>query len=250
MTTGETNNDAGLAPRPDKASLLAIVGVNKEQGVLCQHNGCNHRVYRNIHVVDEGGQLLVLGSTCIKKRYGVADVLGKPSIGGTNGRQLTDEERQMLVDNTAALLERFRKEAVEQKALMLNKLQALRALARTTWQQVPVANSERPHRHQQSGSKQPPWPWVKPLGSVAYFRLRDQSCWIRVQDRGNVHMIMPWPSFDGWDEALPNSVGTPSQERGGYQVNDIIAAFDYLKNMSDVQPRVGNWSEVVPPIGI
>jgi hypothetical protein len=57
---------------------------------------------------------------------------------------LSDEERQMLVDNTAALLEKFRKEAVEQQALMLNKLQALRAMAMPTWQQMPVVNSERP----------------------------------------------------------------------------------------------------------
>jgi hypothetical protein len=249
MATREANNDSGQVPRSEKASLLAIVGVKKEQGVLCQHNGCNHRVYRNIHVVNEGGQLLVLGSTCIKKRYGAVDALGKPSAGGANGRQLTDEERQMLVDNTAALLEKFRKEAVEQQALMLNKLQALRALAMPTWQQMPVANSERPLRPPQLGSKQPPWPWVKPLGSVAYFRLRDKSYWVRVQDRSNVHMIMPWPSFDGWDEALPITVGTPSQERGGYQVKDIVAAFDYLKNKSDVKPRVGNWYEVVPRIG-
>jgi hypothetical protein len=142
----------------------------------------------------------------------------------------------------------YRIAAVEQKALMLAKLQAVRAMAMPTWQQMPVANSVRPQRHQQSGSKQPPWPWAKPLGSVAYFRLRDTSCWVRVQDRSNVHMIMPWPSFEGWDEALPRTVGTPSQERGGYQVSDIFAAFEYLKNKSDIKPRVGTWSEVVPRI--
>lgn len=62
-------------------------------------------------------------------------------------------------------------------------------------------------------------------------------------------MVMPWPSYVGWDEALPRTVGVPSEERGGYQVGDIFAAFDYLKKKSDVKPQVGNWSEVVPLSG-
>jgi hypothetical protein len=107
--------------------LLAIVEVEKSAAVQCQHPGCYHRVYKRIHVVEETGQLMVLGSTCFEKRYGSGSELGTPSIGGANGRRLTSEERQMLVDNKAALLAHFRHEYEKTKASMMAKIHALKA---------------------------------------------------------------------------------------------------------------------------
>lgn len=153
MTDPDANDASSELRVPGKATLLAIVGVEKEQGVLCQHNACKHRVYRNIHVVDEGGHLLVLGSTCIKKRYGSANFLGKPSIGGANGRQLSNDERQMLVDNTEALLERFRKEAAEQNVLTLAEQRAPGAMAPPGWQQMPTASLVRAPWRQPNGNR-------------------------------------------------------------------------------------------------
>lgn len=233
-------------PRPGstapKSSLLAIVGVEKARAVQCQHPGCNHRVYRRIHVVDEEGRLLVLGSSCFAKRYGSGAVLGQPSIGGANGRQLSDVERQMLVDNTAALLARFRQEHLETQVSMKDKLRALKAelASRPVRPEPPVVRNV---WHQ--SIKRPPWPWVKPLSSVAYFHLNDGAGWVRVQHVQGAQMLMPWPSFEGWEEVFPASVGCPDLDRGGYVITDLIHMVSYLRARSEWD-RVGNWSEAIP----
>jgi len=79
------------------AELLAIVGVDQSQRVRCGQPGCGHSVYRHIHVVREGADLIVLGSTCFEKRYGGISILGAPRYGGGSGKQLTEEERLLLV---------------------------------------------------------------------------------------------------------------------------------------------------------
>lgn len=229
-------------PKPSQANLLAIVEVEKQDAVQCQHLGCNHRVYKRVHVVEESGQLLVLGSSCFEKRYGSGALPAKPSYGGENGKKLSPEERQMLVDNTAAFMERFRLEYEASKAAMLTKLQSMKAA-------LPGLQSRTSQTLKPSGwypsVKRPPWPWVKPLSSVAYFRLKDGTSWVRVQDTQDDQLLMPWPSFDGWDEAFPASVGAPDLDAGGYRVKDIVYTVRYLRDRSEMD-RVGIWSEVVP----
>ncbi len=61
-----------------------------------------------------------------------------------------------------------------------------------------------------------PWTWAKPLSSIVYFPMRDGTAWVRVQHRGGEHLLMPWPAFEGWDEALPSSVGVAVPELGAY----------------------------------
>lgn len=90
--------------------LLAIVGVPPEERVLCGQPGCRHSVYAEIHVVQDEGRVLVLGSTCFAKRYGSAKALGSASYGGGGGRRLTPEERLLLVENTTGLLAQFERE--------------------------------------------------------------------------------------------------------------------------------------------
>lgn len=228
-----------------KASLLAIVGVEKVGAVQCQHPGCNHRVYRRIHVVNEAGHLLVLGSSCFAKRYGSRAVLGQPSIGGANGRQLSDDERPMLVDNTADLLARYRQEHLETQAAMKEKLRSLKAefVSRPVGSVPPVPPSVHNVWHQ--SIRRPPWAWVKPLSSVAYFHLKDQTGWVRVQHVQGVQMLMPWPSFEGWDEVFPTSVGSPDLDTGGYEITDLIQTVSFLRARSEWD-RVGNWSEAIP----
>jgi len=218
-----------------KASLLAIVGVEKASAVQCQNPGCNHRVYRRIHVVDEDASLLVLGSSCFAKRYGSSAVLGQPSIGGANGRQLSHEERAMLVDNTAALLALFRQEHLETQVTM--KAQVARRPDRS---ELPLVRAV---WHQ--SIKRPPWIWVKPLSSVAYFHLNDGTGWVRVQHMQGAQMLMPWPSFEGWDEVFPTSVGRPDLDTGGYEITDLIQTVSFLRARSEWD-RVGNWSEAIP----
>ncbi len=74
------------------ARLLAVVEVEKEQRIRCQQPGCNHTVYKAIHVVDEQGTLLVLGSTCFAKQYGSPTKLGDPAYGNGGGAS-ADERR-------------------------------------------------------------------------------------------------------------------------------------------------------------
>src|SRR3989338_1474078 len=99
------------------ANLLAIVSVDEDDRVRCCQPGCGKQVHRAIHVVRDGQELLVLGSTCFAKRYGDANALGSPSYGGGGGRQLTDAERELLAHNTAALLAQFEAEAQEDERL-------------------------------------------------------------------------------------------------------------------------------------
>ena len=221
------------------AALLAIVGVEKADAVQCQQQGCNHRVYRRIHVVDEAGHLMVLGSSCFARRYGSSTFLGQPSIGGANGRQLTDEERQMLVDNTAALLARFRQDHLDSQEAAKAKLRALKAESQKQLEQRKTPNVW--HK----SIKRPPWPWVNPNSSVAYFDMKDGAGWVRVQDAQGMQMLMPWPTFEGWDEVFPASVGTPNNERGGYEVKDVVHAVSFLRARSS-WVRIGIWSDVIP----
>ena len=98
-----------LCSRPSQMSkepaLLAIVVVPPSKAVSCQAPGCGHRVYAAVHVVEDGGQTLVLGSTCYAKRYGSSSALGSPKYtsGGSGGKALTDEERDLLAANAAEL---------------------------------------------------------------------------------------------------------------------------------------------------
>jgi hypothetical protein len=102
----------GLSHMTD-ARLLAVVEVPQSDRVVCQALGCKHPVYKRIHVVLENGALTVLGSECFKKLFG--EELSTPSYGSSEGRLLTAEERQLLIENTARLIAQF--EAEHQAAL-------------------------------------------------------------------------------------------------------------------------------------
>lgn len=74
-------------------NLLAIVAVDKAHRVRCQQPHCGHGVYARIHVVEDAGEILVLGSDCFAKRYGVASTGSFRGFGGGRGRgrALTDD---------------------------------------------------------------------------------------------------------------------------------------------------------------
>lgn len=91
--------------------LLAIVEVPREDRVRCHAPDCNHVVYRRIHVVREDSIISVYGSECFKKLFEGAPVSSSlPYYTSSEGRQLSKEERQMLLENTARLIERFETE--------------------------------------------------------------------------------------------------------------------------------------------
>jgi hypothetical protein len=91
--------------------LLAIVEVPRDERVRCQSPGCNHPVFRRIHVVREGETVSVLGSECFSRIFKALPVAAaSPKYSSSDGRHLTDEERHLLIENTRHLIERFEAE--------------------------------------------------------------------------------------------------------------------------------------------
>jgi hypothetical protein len=86
---------------------------------------------------------------------------------------------------------------------------------------------------------------MKPMTSMAGFRMRDGSAWVRVQHSDGRQMLAPWPAFDGWDEWLPAHFGHPCPEFGAYQVHDIQVLISYLRTHKTGEKVSGLWSEIV-----
>ena len=78
--------------------------------------------------------------------------------------------------------------------------------------------------------------------------LQDDSGWVRVQHNSGGHLLVPWPVFDGWDEALPPQVGNPSEELGGYVLRNVPAALEYLRGRRDWESKAGRWRDVLAEI--
>ena len=88
--------------------LLAVIEVPYESRVCCMAPSCGHSVYKRIHIVRQSGQLLILGSSCFSRIYaGQALATSSPRLTSTAGRQLTQEERDLLAGNTERLIEKF-----------------------------------------------------------------------------------------------------------------------------------------------
>jgi hypothetical protein len=119
--------------------LLAVVEVPQAYRVVCQAPGCKHPVYKRIHVVQKDGQLTALGSECFKKLFGEGH--SAPSYGSGEGRLLTLEERQLLVENTARLIAQF--EAEHQAALERARLAAEQQAAHRAAEQRRQVEAER-----------------------------------------------------------------------------------------------------------
>lgn len=240
------------------ARRRAIIGLDKEQAVLCQQPGCHHRVYAAVHVVQESNTYLVLGSTCFAKRYGGTKALGTAQYSGSS-RTLSDAERGLLIANTAALIakleedDRLRDAALVEAAHRLAERRASTAsapqrefeLRRVTYfPGVPtpaVLPSGRP-----SAS---PWPWQSTqLTSVAVMTAPDGRLWVRVQHQDGSQKLVPWPAFPGWEAALPAVLGPPDLEVAGYAVNDIVSALQLLQSLGFSRPKVGRWRDVLPQL--
>lgn len=235
--------------------LLAIVEVEEAERVYCAQPGCKHTVFKAVHVVRDGDHLLVLGSTCFKKRYGSATALGKAQHWGGNGKLLTSEERALLAENTEALLARFVAEEArlrEEAELKLKRLQEL--AVRSSSPPAVLATLMQPRNIAVQQGLAPrrsmPWSWMRPNSSVAAFKLHDGSGWVRVQHKDGRQFVVPWPSFEGWEEALPPVVGSPNIEMGGYEVvGQVVGAVSYLRAQAEAEKVTGLWHDVVALLG-
>ena len=115
------------------AELLAIVAVDREQRVTCQAQGCGHAVYRAIHVVRHDGEVHVYGSDCFLRLFAGVLIERARSLSGSEapmGRMLTAEERQLLVENTEALIARFEGEVESAQETAFEDAQYARRQAR------------------------------------------------------------------------------------------------------------------------
>jgi hypothetical protein len=245
-------SDSSFEATP-RAQLLAIVSVQPEDRVLCAQPNCGHSVYAQIHVVQEGEKLLVLGSTCFGKRYGGAAALGAPRHGGTGGRPLTAAERQLLANNTAALLAQFERERAAALEASL-AAEAARQADREAQHQAAL------EKHRMIESTVPvrrappapalvmtpaiPWPWMKPYASLTYFEMRDGTSWMRVTHAGGGVLLVPWPMFEAWDESLPAHVGTPHPTIEALVIPDLVHAVAYLRQSTTWEKMCGLWRDM------
>ena len=94
-------------------SLLAILEVEQSSGVICQAEGCGRHIHKRIHVVSDQDKIIVLGSGCYRKIY-----LGEERAvsyqarytDSSEGRKLSPEEVQLLIEQTNALVAQFERE--------------------------------------------------------------------------------------------------------------------------------------------
>lgn len=75
-----------------------------------------------------------------------------------------------------------------------------------------------------------PWaPEHKPHSSFLFYRLRDgQGVWVIYTCTDGGSRMVPMPVFDGWDEAMPPSLGVPALDSATYMLKDATAAMVYL----------------------
>lgn len=241
----------------NQRKLLAVVSVDHKKRVRCQHPGCTQTIYSEVHVISDGGTLKVIGSTCIKK--GDYGDLGKAAFTGGpgSGKTLSDEERELLANNTAELVRKLeaqynarilaqeqleaqaaaaqaaKKEAQRAKFLAIKQMLAEQSLRRPAG---PVVNPGSALRSQTI-----PWAWVDPMRSMLYLKMQDGSHWLRVQARvsdGGKHHLVPFPVFDGWDEYLPPKFGHPNTASDGYELTDLIGAISFMRSLKPVSEVV------------
>ena len=207
--------------------LLAIVAVEKEDRVQCQQLGCGKGVYARIHVVNEDGKLTVLGSDCYSKRFGVTSTTDFKGLGGGSGQKLSDEERQLLVENTTALIAKLTEDHEREMAAARAKLAALKAAFQLR-QQGPAV-SPAPYHSEISPpdsedaadhSRNPP-EWAKlqkKNTSLFAYGLSPGEGFVLIQSATHEGcFIAPIPGpFEGWDEALPPSLGALDSAQSVY----------------------------------
>jgi len=234
---------------PGGATLRAIVALDPKERVRCQQPGCGHSVYAAVHVVEEDGRLLVLGSTCFSKRYGGPEALGAAQYGAGSGRRLSEEEREMLLQNTQALLARFEQEATAAARAHAARLEEFwRKQAALTSLRPPAPPPRVPspqavaHRSAKPSS---PWPWQMAWTSVALFSAPDGRDWVRVQHEDGSQKLVPWPKFEGWTMALPQGVGIADTSLDAIAVDNIVEAIRILQSSGFRGPFVGAWQDVL-----
>lgn len=204
-------------------------------------SNCNHPIHKRIYVVEDAGDIKLIGSTCVTKDgYATGIDLSQPaySVSSGNGRELSEDERQILISNTHVLLDLLKAEYEAQLANASAQAQAtaqtLAAKTRPAYtpppRPAPTATGPKLVVGEALRNALPPWPWVDPLRSVLFMQMQDGTSWLRVQarDSGNHHLI-PYPVFVGWKEFLPSHLGQINDTRDGFEVPNIGPALAFMR---------------------
>jgi hypothetical protein len=189
-----------------------------------------------------------LGSDCFAKRYGDGHLASAPGFGGGGGRVLTEAEREMLVNNTKALLAQFEAERLRELELAeqarqkeresleaqrntfiakvgaLKERMALFQTRRPDYQQQPMLMPEPAHVEV---IPLPTWASLKNQHSSFFaYGLGNGQCWVLMQSATHDGcFIAPAPTAcESWDEALPGSLGVVDIEREVYVSDKSINA--------------------------
>ena len=80
------------------------------------------------------------------------------------------------------------------------------------------------------------------MGSAfIFYRWRDGSTWVVYTLQDASYAIAAWPrAEEGWDEALPPSVGKPDKILGVYRASDLPSAMTFLANRADIVRATSN----------
>lgn len=86
-----------------------MTSVDDEHKLVCQAPGCGRGIAKAIHVIrDQAGDIRVIGSGCYARLAGHQRATADgPAIGGFDGRRLTQEERALMLADTAAFIARM-----------------------------------------------------------------------------------------------------------------------------------------------
>ena len=97
-----------------------------------------------------------------------------------------------------------------------------------------------------------PWaPDRKPYSSFLFYQLRDgQGSWVIYQLFDGSYRMVPLPEFDGWDEAMPPSVGIPEVDAEAYRTPELIAAMSYLAARAEQVRTTSSASEIEQLAGV
>ena len=201
-----------------------------------------------MHTPCVSGQLLVLGSDCFAKRYGENHITDFRGYGSGGGRVLTEAERELLSNNTKALLAQFEAEhqrelelaeerCQKERELVEAKLITERELFAAKQAQLRSSHIRSPDPLQQPMIDLDPTPleviplptWAilkKPNSSFFAYSMGNGQCWVLMRSASHAGcFIAPAPTpFESWDEALPSSLGSVDLEREVYVSNSNINA--------------------------
>lgn len=141
-----------------------------------------------------------------------------------------DDERERAEAKRASEEAGRRWAKIEEERLAGERIRALR--------DAPIREAVAPS--ERSFEWAPEW---NPGSSFIFYRLRDGSAWVLYTMKSGRSGIAPWPRDEGWDEALPASVGSPDPALGLYVTANSTNAMIFLSKLAAVVRSSSNPDE-------